>query len=61
MGVIKETGPDTYRRNGFSTSLSAKRYSDAYPCMYVRQSPALPCPLELPSSKLAPISPPILM
>ncbi|KAL2827290.1 S-adenosyl-L-methionine-dependent methyltransferase [Aspergillus pseudoustus] len=33
MGVIKETGPDTYRRNGFSTSLSAKRYSDAYPCM----------------------------
>ncbi|KAL2869497.1 S-adenosyl-L-methionine-dependent methyltransferase [Aspergillus lucknowensis] len=33
MGVIKETGPDTYRRNGFSSSLSAKRYSDAYPCM----------------------------
>ncbi|KAL2797363.1 S-adenosyl-L-methionine-dependent methyltransferase [Aspergillus keveii] len=33
MGVIKETDPDTYRRNGFSTSLSAKRYSDAYPCM----------------------------
>ncbi|KAL3478271.1 S-adenosyl-L-methionine-dependent methyltransferase [Aspergillus californicus] len=33
MGVIRETGPDEYRRNGFSTSLSAKRYSDAYPCM----------------------------
>ncbi|KAL5338030.1 S-adenosyl-L-methionine-dependent methyltransferase [Aspergillus crustosus] len=33
MGVIAETGPDTYRRNGFSTSLSAKRYSDAYSCM----------------------------
>ncbi|KAL4881812.1 S-adenosyl-L-methionine-dependent methyltransferase [Aspergillus karnatakaensis] len=33
MGVVAETGPDTYRRNGFSTSLSAKRYSDAYPCM----------------------------
>ncbi|KAI9369373.1 S-adenosyl-L-methionine-dependent methyltransferase [Aspergillus egyptiacus] len=33
MGVIVETGPDEYRRNGFSTSLSAKRYSDAYPCM----------------------------
>ncbi|KAL4802514.1 S-adenosyl-L-methionine-dependent methyltransferase [Aspergillus unguis] len=33
MGVIVETGEDTYRRNGFSTSLSNKRYSDAYPCM----------------------------
>ncbi|KAL5046572.1 hypothetical protein BDW71DRAFT_197504 [Aspergillus fruticulosus] len=33
MGVIAEAGEDTYRRNGFSTSLSNKRYSDAYPCM----------------------------
>ncbi|KAL4898884.1 hypothetical protein BDW74DRAFT_164359 [Aspergillus multicolor] len=33
MGVIVETAEDTYRRNGFSTSLSNKRYSDAYPCM----------------------------
>lgn len=35
MGVIAEVGEDTYRRNGFSTSLAIKRYSDAYPCMYV--------------------------
>lgn len=33
MGVIAEVGEDTYRRNGFSTSLAIKRYSDAYPCM----------------------------
>ncbi|KAL4813490.1 S-adenosyl-L-methionine-dependent methyltransferase [Aspergillus spinulosporus] len=33
MGVIAEAGEDTYCRNGFSTSLSNKRYSDAYPCM----------------------------
>ncbi|KAL4931391.1 S-adenosyl-L-methionine-dependent methyltransferase [Aspergillus undulatus] len=33
MGVIAEAGEDTYRRNGFSTSLAMKRYSDAYPCM----------------------------
>lgn len=39
MGVIAEAGEDTYRRNGFSTSLAMKRYSDAYPCMYVVPRP----------------------
>ncbi|PYH84606.1 o-methyltransferase [Aspergillus uvarum CBS 121591] len=33
MGVIKETGPDEYRRTGFSTTMQSPRYSDAYPCM----------------------------
>ncbi|RAH45290.1 o-methyltransferase, partial [Aspergillus brunneoviolaceus CBS 621.78] len=33
MGVIKETGPDEYRRTGFSISMQSPRYSDAYPCM----------------------------
>ncbi|KAL4791471.1 S-adenosyl-L-methionine-dependent methyltransferase [Aspergillus venezuelensis] len=33
MGVIAETAEDTYRRNGFSTSLSNERYGSAYPCM----------------------------
>lgn len=33
MGVITETGPDVYRRTGFSTSLISQRYSDGYPCM----------------------------
>ena len=33
MGVITETGPDEYRRTGFSISMSSPRYSDAYPCM----------------------------
>ncbi|PYI32237.1 o-methyltransferase [Aspergillus indologenus CBS 114.80] len=33
MGVIKETGPDEYRRTGFSTAMQSPRYSDAYPCM----------------------------
>lgn len=33
MGTIAETGPDEYRRTGFSTSLSSRRYSDAYPCL----------------------------
>ncbi|KAL4745383.1 hypothetical protein BDW72DRAFT_198702 [Aspergillus terricola var. indicus] len=33
MGVIVEASEDTYRANGFSKSLSNKRYSDAYPCM----------------------------
>ncbi|RAL08720.1 o-methyltransferase [Aspergillus homomorphus CBS 101889] len=33
MGVIKETGPDEYRRTGFSISMQSARYSDAYPCM----------------------------
>lgn len=35
MEVIVETAPDTYRRNGFTTTLSMPRYSDAFPCMYV--------------------------
>lgn len=33
MGVIIETGPDEYRRTGFSISLMSERYSDAYACM----------------------------
>ncbi|EAW11089.1 o-methyltransferase [Aspergillus clavatus NRRL 1] len=33
MGVVKETGPDEYRRTGFSTALSSSRYSGAFPCM----------------------------
>ncbi|KAH8432816.1 putative O-methyltransferase [Aspergillus melleus] len=33
MGAITETGPDEYRRTGFSTAMSSPRYSDAYPCM----------------------------
>ncbi|PYH44716.1 o-methyltransferase [Aspergillus saccharolyticus JOP 1030-1] len=33
MGVIKETGPDEYRRTGFSIAMQSPRYSDAYPCM----------------------------
>ncbi|KAJ5131069.1 O-methyltransferase family 2 [Penicillium bovifimosum] len=33
MGVILETGPNEYRRTGISSSLSMKRYNDAYPCM----------------------------
>lgn len=35
MGVIVETAPDTYRRNGFSTTLSMPRYGEPFPCMYV--------------------------
>ncbi|KAL3431517.1 O-methyltransferase-domain-containing protein [Aspergillus tetrazonus] len=38
MGIIVETSEDTYRCNGFSTSLSNKRYSDAYPCMLAPKS-----------------------
>lgn len=37
MGTIAEAGPDTYRRTGFSTALSTKRFADAYPCMYVQE------------------------
>ncbi|CAI7669482.1 unnamed protein product [Penicillium manginii] len=33
MGVILETGPDEYRRTGFSISLMSERFSDAYPCI----------------------------
>ncbi|RAH68369.1 o-methyltransferase [Aspergillus aculeatinus CBS 121060] len=33
MGVIKESGPNEYRRTGFSISMQSPRYSDAYPCM----------------------------
>ncbi|KAJ5115004.1 hypothetical protein NUU61_000763 [Penicillium alfredii] len=33
MGVIIETGPDEYRRTGFSTLLSLQRYSDGFHCM----------------------------
>ncbi|GLA63131.1 hypothetical protein AtubIFM54640_004270 [Aspergillus tubingensis] len=33
MGVITETGPDEYRRTGFSMSMMCNRYSDSYPCM----------------------------
>ncbi|PWY79169.1 o-methyltransferase [Aspergillus heteromorphus CBS 117.55] len=32
-GVITETGPDEYRRTGFTISMCSPRYSDAYPCM----------------------------
>ncbi|KAL3260276.1 hypothetical protein ABHI18_004719 [Aspergillus niger] len=33
MGVITETGPDEYRRTGFSIAMMSNRYSDSYPCM----------------------------
>ncbi|KAJ5093997.1 hypothetical protein N7456_009858 [Penicillium angulare] len=33
MGLILETGPNEYRRTGFSMSLMSERYSDAYPCI----------------------------
>ncbi|KAJ5728130.1 o-methyltransferase [Penicillium malachiteum] len=33
MGVIIETGPDEYLRTGYSISLMAERFSDAYPCI----------------------------
>lgn len=35
VGVIDETGPDEYRRTGFSITLGVPRYSDAYACMLV--------------------------
>jgi hypothetical protein len=65
MGVIKETGPDTYKRNGFSTSLGAKRYSDAYPCMYVPPAPLPFLPFtslsDTPPTNPIPIPRPILI
>ncbi|ODM14728.1 hypothetical protein SI65_09917 [Aspergillus cristatus] len=33
VGVVDETGPDEYRRTGFSITLGVPRYSDAYACM----------------------------
>lgn len=33
MGVFVETGMDEYGRNGLTTTLAIKRYSDAWPCM----------------------------
>lgn len=33
MGVFVETGLDQYERNGLTTTLALKRYSDAFPCM----------------------------
>lgn len=33
MGVFVETGLDQYTRNGLTTTLALKRYSDAFPCM----------------------------
>lgn len=35
MGVITETGCDEYSPTGFSHVLTGKKYSDAFPLMYV--------------------------
>jgi hypothetical protein len=33
VGAVTEAGLDLYARNGFSTTLSSTRYSDAFPTM----------------------------
>ncbi|KAJ6186227.1 hypothetical protein N7519_007528 [Penicillium mononematosum] len=41
MGVFIETGMDEYGRNGLTTTLSIKRYNDAWPCINGCTLPAI--------------------
>lgn len=39
MGVLLETGKDSYQPTGFSKTLTEQKYSDAFPLMYTLPSP----------------------
>ncbi|KAJ5587182.1 uncharacterized protein N7459_002947 [Penicillium hispanicum] len=41
MGVLVETNADEYTRNGLTTTLAIKRYSDAWPCINGCTLPAI--------------------
>lgn len=43
MGVINETGPDTYTATNFAKTMTIEKYADGFPCMCVAIPHTLRC------------------